>query len=114
MNGKFLKKKQLKIAVATNKKIINLNSIILEDNIIYNKTLKNWINPNKKIKSDYIEYLTDAEFLHLKNFIWDYEKYKINALRMQLLVNIGFTSWLRLSEMLGLTVEQVKKKETRH
>ena len=33
-------------------KIINLNSIILEDNIIYNKTLKNWINPNKKIKSE--------------------------------------------------------------
>jgi len=32
---------------------------------------------------------------------------------MQLLCNIGYTSWLRLSEMLGLTVADIKKKETR-
>jgi integrase/recombinase XerD len=32
---------------------------------------------------------------------------------MRLLINIGYTSWLRLSEILGLTVEDIKKKEIR-
>lgn len=32
---------------------------------------------------------------------------------MQLLCNIGYKSWLRLSEMLGLTVRDIKKKEVR-
>ena len=94
-------------------KLTAIKSLLKYVNLFYETGLDYKKIENKKIKSDYIEYLTDAEFLHLKNFIWDYEKYKINALRMQLLVNIGFTSWLRLSEMLGLTVEQVKKKETR-
>jgi integrase/recombinase XerD len=47
------------------------------------------------------------------NFIGSYEKYRINALRSQLLINIGYTSGLRLSEMLGLTVQQVKAGECR-
>ena len=32
--------------------ITNLNSNIIKDNIIYKKTIKNWINPNKNIKAD--------------------------------------------------------------
>ena len=32
-------------------KIQNLDSLIIKDNINYNKTLKNWINPNVKIKA---------------------------------------------------------------
>ena len=32
--------------------IYNLNSLIIEKNIKYNKILKNWINPNMKIKSE--------------------------------------------------------------
>ena len=32
--------------------IHNLDSLIIENNIKYNKTLKNWINPNMKIKSE--------------------------------------------------------------
>ena len=39
-------------AILETEKIINLDSKIIEDNINYNKTLKNWINPNKKIKSE--------------------------------------------------------------
>ncbi len=41
------KKKQDEI-----KMIKNLDSLILENNIKYNQTLKNWINPNMKIKSE--------------------------------------------------------------
>ena len=32
--------------------IYNLNSLIIEKNIKYNKILKNWLNPNMKIKSE--------------------------------------------------------------
>lgn len=67
----------------------------------------------KKIKSDYIECLTENEFRLFMNFIWDYEHYKINWLRSQLLVNIGYTSWLRLSEMLNLKINDIRKKEIR-
>jgi integrase/recombinase XerD len=34
-------------------------------------------------------------------------------LRMQLLINIGYTSWMRLSEMLGLTIDEIKNREVR-
>lgn len=67
----------------------------------------------KKIKSDYIECLTDEEYQTFFNYIWSYEKYRINSLRMQLLCNIAYTSWLRLSEILSLKIEDVKKSETR-
>ncbi len=67
----------------------------------------------KKIKSDYIECLTENEYQIFFNFIWMYEKYRINALRMQLLCNIWYTSWLRLSEILWLTVNEIKNGECR-
>lgn len=67
----------------------------------------------KKVKSDYIECINDTEFNLFMDFIGRYEKYKINSLRMQLLCNIWYTSWLRLSEMLGLTIHDIMKGETR-
>lgn len=94
-------------------KLTAVKSLLKYINLFYDTGLDYRKIETKRIKSDYIEYLTEKEFLSLKNFIWDYEKYRINALRMQLLCNIGYTSWLRLSEMLGLTIEDIKKKETR-
>ena len=35
-----------------NKKIKNMDSLVLGDNEKYNKTIKNWINPNLKIKAE--------------------------------------------------------------
>lgn len=67
----------------------------------------------KKCKSDYVESITETEFNLFMNFIGDYEKYRINALRSKLLVNIGYTSWLRLSEMLSLTIDDIKRGECR-
>lgn len=67
----------------------------------------------KKIKSDYITTVTQSEFDSFLGFISSYEKYKINCLRSQLMCNIGYTSGLRLSEMLSLRVEDVFKKEVR-
>lgn len=92
-------------------KITALKSFMKFLNLIYNIWLDYRKIESKKIKSDYIQVISDDEFQTLFNFIWDYEKYKINSLRMQLLINIWYTSWLRLSELLGLTVSDIKKKE---
>ena len=94
-------------------KITAIKSFIKYLNLFYDEWIDYRKIETKRIKSDYIECLTETEFRIFFNFIGEYEKYKINALRMQLLVNIGYTSWMRLSEMLQLTIEDVKKKEVR-
>lgn len=94
-------------------KITALKSFIKFLNLIYECWLDYKKIESKKIKSDYIECISENEFNMLYNYIWTYEKYRINALRMQLLVNIGYTSWMRLSEMLNLKINDIKKKEIR-
>ncbi len=82
-------------------------------NLVYDEWLDYRKIETKKYKSDYIECLTETEFRLLENFIDGYEKYRINALRMELLCNIGYTSWLRLSEMLNLKIAEIQKWECR-
>lgn len=69
-------------------KIVSIKSFIKYLNYFYNDGIDYKKIETKKIKSDYIEYLTDTEFNLFMNFISDYEKYKINSLRMKLLCNI--------------------------
>lgn len=94
-------------------KLTALKSFLKYLNLIYDAGIDYRKIDTKRIKSDYIECLTDSEFKTFFSFIWYYERYRINALRMQLLCNIGYTSWLRLSEILGLTIADVKEKEIR-
>jgi len=94
-------------------KITAIRSFLKFVNLIYDTGLDYRKIETKKIKSDYIECITETEFRLLENFIEEYEKYRINALRMELLCNIGYTSGLRLSEMLWLTVDDIRKKEIR-
>lgn len=94
-------------------KITAIKSFLKFINLMYDKGLDYRKIETKKIRTDYIECITETEFRLLENFIEEYEKYRINALRMKLLCNIGYTSWLRLSEMLWLTIEEIRKKEIR-
>ena len=94
-------------------KVTAIKSFLKFLNLIYDEGLDYRKIETKKIKSDYIECLSENEIQMLMDYIRSYEKYKINALRMQLLVNIGYTSGLRLSEMLGLTVWEIRGKECR-
>ena len=94
-------------------KITAIKSLLKYLNYYYDEWLDYRKLEIKKCKSDYIESLTDDEFHRFMNFIGDYEKYRINALRSQLLVNIGYTSWMRLSEMLSLNIKQIQNKETK-
>lgn len=94
-------------------KLTAIKSLLKYLNNYYNE----WIDYRrielKKVKSDYVDCITEAERNLFFNFIGQHEKYRINALRMQLLCNIGYTSWLRLSEALNLTINEVKSGETR-
>lgn len=94
-------------------KLTALKSFLKFLNLIYSCWLDYKKIETKRIKSDYIEVISENEYKTLFDYIWNVEKYRINSLRFQLLINIGYTSWLRLSEMLGLTVSQIKKKETK-
>lgn len=67
----------------------------------------------KRAKQPDIEILTPTEYQTYFDFIWKYEKYKINQLRSQLLVNIWYTSGMRLSEILNLKTYDILNKETR-
>lgn len=94
-------------------KLTAIKSLLKYLNYYYDEWLDYRKIEIKKCKSDFIECLTDEERDTFYNYIWTYEKYKINWLRMQLLCNIAYTSWLRLSEILSLKIEDVKKSETR-
>lgn len=94
-------------------KLTALKSFLKFMNCMYDEGLDYRKIEQKRIKSDYIEYITEDEFKMLMSFIGSYEKYRINSLRMQLLCNIGYTSGLRLSEMLNLHVRDVLDWETR-
>ena len=94
-------------------KITAIKSFLKYINLIYEEGVDYRKIETKRIKSDYIECISEEEFKQLFDFIWTYEKYRINALRMQLLINIWYTSWMRLSEMLNLTIDDIKKKEIR-
>ena len=94
-------------------KLTAIKSFLKFMNVIYNTGLDYRKIETKRIKSDYVECITETEFELLENFIGTYEKYRINALRMQLLCNIWYTSGLRLSEMLNLTIDEIKRGECR-
>ena len=94
-------------------KLTAIKSFMKYMNYFYGKGIDYRKIETKRIKSEYIECLTEEEFNIFQSFIGDYEKYRINALRMQLLCNIGYTSGLRLSEMLNLKVDEVRAGESR-
>ena len=94
-------------------KIIAIKSFLKFLNIIY----WTWIDykkiETKKYVSNYIETITQWEFETLFNFIKNKEKFKINALRSLLFINIGYTSGLRISEILSLKRNDIENWETR-
>lgn len=112
-NSIYYQKKPTLSQATIQSKLTAIKSLLKYLNLFYESWLDYTKIETKRIKSDYVEYITQTEFELLENFIEHYEKYKINALRMELLCNIGYTSGLRLSEMLGLTVKEIEKKETR-
>lgn len=54
-----------------------------------------------------MDYFSYSEILHILQVISDAEPFAINRLRLQLIILIGFTTGLRLSEIMSLQVHQV-------
>ena len=88
-------------------KITAIKSLLRYLNLMYNDGLDYKKIEQKRIKAPKVTVLSENEFKTLFESINIYEKYKINALRSQLLVNLGYTSWMRLSEMLNLRIEDI-------
>lgn len=88
-------------------KITAIKSLLRYLNLMYNDGLDYKKIEQKRIKAPKVTVLSENEFKTLFESINIYEKYKINALRSQLLVDLGYTSWMRLSEMLNLRIEDI-------
>lgn len=90
-------------------KIQNMKNFIKYLNTIYDK----WINYNlissPKFHSQHMDFLEEYEIKLLLDYVWQIEKYDINRLRSQLLIQLWYTTGMRLSEMLNLEVEQLEK-----
>lgn len=70
-----------------------------------------WLDPEKirlpRAKSKRMDYFTYDEIQKIVKAIDEYEPYEINSIRLKLIILIGFTTWLRLSEIMNLQVYQV-------
>lgn len=88
-------------------KITALKSLLRYINLLYDEWLDYKKVEQTRVKAPKVTVLTENEFKTLFYGIKTIEKYKINALRSQLLVNLGYTSGMRLSEMLSLHVEDI-------
>jgi|GEM_PF-2589552 hypothetical protein len=58
-----------------------------------------------------MDFFTYPEILKILDTIKQKENYPINRVRLQLIVLIGFTTGLRLSEIMSLQVHQVMRGE---
>lgn len=59
-----------------------------------------------------IEYLNDSEIQNLLDYINHVEIYDINRYRSLLLILTAYTTWLRLSELLNLTYDDIQHPES--
>jgi len=88
-------------------KITAIKSLLKYLNLMYDEGIDYKKIEQTRVKSPNVTVLTENEFKTLFDSINVFEKYKINAVRSQLLVNLGYTSGMRLSEMLSLRVEDI-------
>ena len=93
-------------------KITAVKSILKYLNEIYDVAIDYKRIHQKRVKTPPVSVLSENEFQKLLSWIWLIEKFRINCLRSQLLVDLWYTSWMRLSEMLSLKVEDIYKKRT--
>ena len=94
-------------------KITAVKSFLRYMNSIFDIGLDYQRIEQRRVKSPMMAVLSEEEFEKLYNIIPQIEKYRINALRSQLLVRLWYTSWMRLSEMLSLKRSDIRKWKVR-
>lgn len=103
----YFQKRPTLSASTIQSKITALKSLVKFLNLLYNECIDYKLIEQKKIKAPTVTVLTDTEYKSLFDWIDVREKYKVNALRSKLLVQMWYTSWMRLSEMLKLKIKDV-------
>lgn len=93
-------------------KIQPIKSFLYFVNVVYNIGMNyNYIKVPKAI-SQHMDYFELEEIPKIREAIRKVEKSKINQIRQELLMVLSFTSWMRLSEMLKLKVNDVMEWKT--
>lgn len=93
-------------------KIQPIKSFLYFVNVVYNIWMNySYIKVPKAI-SQHMDYFEVNEIPKIREAIRQVEKSKINQIRQELLMVLSFTSWMRLSEMLKLKVEDVMNWKT--
>lgn len=83
------------------KNFLKFTNTIFDTGLAYN------LVASPKFKSTPMDFLEEYEVKDLLKFVDYSEKYEINKARSKLLITMGYTSGMRLGEMLALTVDQV-------
>lgn len=99
--------------VTINEKLIAIKHFLRFTREFYDIGLEPDKIKNLPEKSERMDYFTEEEVKEILKAVEKTEPYKINQLRLKLLITMCFCSWLRLSESQQITVEDILKWEAK-
>ena len=99
--------------VCINQKLVVIKHFLEYTNYVFDI----WLNPANiklvKEKRHRMDYFTEEEILEMLKAVEHTEKYRINQLRLKLLILTCYVSWLRLSEVQQITIEDMRNMRTK-
>ena len=101
----FLSERTIQTKIQALKKFLEYTNDVYEIGMDYRKIKV------PKVHYQHMDYFEEDEIQKILTSIRESEKHHINRIRSELLVVLGFTTWMRISEMLRLRVREVLKGE---
>lgn len=108
--SKYSRYKNLKwlSSVTISQKVEVIRNFLAFTNYVYDIGL----DPSKvklpKSKSERMDFFTEEEIKKILEAVEKTEKYRINQLRLKLLILVCYVSWLRLDEIRQITIEDIE------
>lgn len=99
--NKYLSERTIQCKVQAVKKFLEFVNTIYEIWMDYRRIKV------PKVYSQHHDYFEESEIEQIIATVRNTEKYTINRIRSELMVVLGFTTWMRLSELLKLKVREV-------
>lgn len=99
--NKYLSERTIQCKVQAVKKFLEFVNTIYEIWMDYRRIKV------PKVYSQHYDYFEESEIEQIIATVRNTEKYPINRIRSELMVVLGFTTWMRLSELLKLKVREV-------
>ena len=98
--------------ITINQKLCCIKHFLEYCNYVYDV----WLDPNKikmvKAKSNRMDYFTEEEIKLILEAVDHTEKYRINQLRLKLLILVCYVSWLRLNEVRQIKIKDIRNLNT--